>query len=210
MTTPITTGELFRVTTAPAEARPLLWTLERYHNAIDCGVLTTEDRVELLFGHLIPKMPTGEPHAVCLSQLYELSYDRFGKQYTYRAQDPVTLPNQSEPEPDFVIARRKVYGKAVGHPKQDDILLLVEISQKTLIYDRGDKLRSYALAGIAEYWIINLQHRQVEVHLDPDTAVGDYRRTTIYREQDQFESPFGGDFSVLDLLPPPDQLATAE
>jgi Uma2 family endonuclease len=201
MTKPIENSELLTVTTAPQEAKPLIWTLDRYHQAIDHGILTTEDKVELLFGQLIPKMHTGEPHAECLSQLFELFYDRFGKTYKYRAQDPVTLPHHSEPEPDFVIAERKVYNKQTGHPGPDDVHLLIELSSRTLRYDRGDKLRAYAFAGIKEYWIINLEHRQVEVHLQPNEEVGDYALTAIYRSGQTFESPFGGTYTVDELLP---------
>lgn len=148
---------------------------------------------------------------VCLSQLFEVFYDRFGKRYKYRAQDPITLPNHSEPEPDFVIATRKAYTRQIGHPGPEDVHLLIELSARTLRYDRGDKLRAYALADIGEYWIINLEHRQVEVHLQPNEAVGDYALTTIYRSGQTFESPFGGAYTVDELLPPtlPDAPAPA-
>ena len=158
--------------------------------------------MELLFGQLILKTPVGEPHTECLSQLFETFDDRFGKQYKYRGQDPVTLPNHSEPEPDFVVAKRIAYNKVTGHPGPGEVYLLIEISARTLLYDRGDKLRSYALAGIQEYWIINLDDQQVEVHLQPNEQVGDYGQTSIYRSGQSSESPFGGAFAVNELLPP--------
>ncbi len=178
-----------------------VWTLARYHDAIAKGVLTENDRVELLFGEIVPKMPTGEPHADCLSLLMDYFYELFGTSYKYRAQDPVTLPNESEPEPDFAVVARQPYTRTTGHPSPENIFLLIEISEETLLYDRGKKCRAYALAGIREYWIINLKDRQLELHLNPNRDTGQYGKVCHFSGQDTLESPLCGKVSVRDLLP---------
>ena len=81
------------------------WTVERYHRAIELGLLTEDDRVELLLGDLIETTPIGEDHAATVEVLGEYFYERLGTAYRLRSENPVTLPNNSEPEPDFVVAR---------------------------------------------------------------------------------------------------------
>ena len=182
-----------------------VWTLARYHDAIAKGVLTENDRVELLFGEIVPKLPTGERHAQCMSLLMLFFILKFQQRYLYRAQDPITLPNESEPEPDFAIVRTRNYNRKTGHPTPEDIHLVVEISEETLRYDRGKKCRAYALAGIREYWIINLKERQLELHLQPNTAGGTYGDLRLFPAGTILESPFGGSIAVDELLPPPEE-----
>lgn len=102
----------------PTEQVPPLWhwTLERYQQAIDMGVLTENDKVELLFGNLIIKMPTGNVHAATIEKIDDFFRDRFRKKYQYREEKPVKLPNDSQPEPDFVVAYRKDDYYVNGHP----------------------------------------------------------------------------------------------
>ena len=86
-----------------------------------------------------------------------------------RSQDPITLPNQSEPEPDVVIARGRDEDYLAHHPYPEDILLTIEISDKTLDSDQTTKLSLYAEAvlGISHYWIVNLPDRQLERYSQP-------------------------------------------
>lgn len=202
MTTTLTAVELMDEAVILPIAPPFLWTIDRYHQAIKAGVLSENDRVELLFGQLIPKMPIGEPHADCLSELVTYFTLKYKKSYKYWPQNPITLPNESEPEPDLAIVTAKSYTRATGHPTAKDILLLIEISDETLRYDRTYKARAYAMAGIVEYWIINVKDRQVEVRLSPDVAINDYNSIIRYAEGTSFESPFNGNTFVNDLLPP--------
>ena len=186
-----------------AQVQPIVewrWTLERYHQAIELGLLTENDRVELLFGKLIEKMPTGNLHAATVEKLDDYFRYLLGREYQYREEKPVTLPNASEPEPDYVIAYRKADYYASGHPTPPDILLLVEVSDATLYIDRNAKARAYALAGIKEYWIVNIPGRKVEVHLNPLADEGIYSQVSHYSEDGTFESPFAGEVRVGDLL----------
>jgi len=178
-----------------------IWTLDRYHDAIDKGVLTENDKVELIFGEIVPKMPVGEPHADVLSDISDFFYERLGTRYKFRAQSPVTLPNDSEPEPDFAIVVRRKYTRKTGHPKPEDILLLIEVSDTTPADDRTKKAKMFSLANIKEYWIINIPDRQVEVHLQPSAVKEMYRSLTVFEAGSTFESPFCGSVKVDDILP---------
>lgn len=181
------------------------WSLDRYHQAIELGVLTELDKVELLFGKIIAKMPVGEPHADVLSDISDFFYERLGKKYKFRSQSPVTLPNDSEPEPDFAVVVRRKYNRQTGHPKADDIFLLIEVSDSTLSFDRTERAEAYALAGVKEYWIINIPERQVELHLKPSEEKGLYRSVSVFESGANFTSPFCGEVKVDEVLPEPEE-----
>jgi len=146
-------------------------------------------------------MPVGEPRADVLSDISDFFYERLGTRYKFRAQGPVTLPNDSEPEPDFAIVVRRKYTRKTGHPKPEDILLLIEVSDTTLADDRTKKAKMFSLANIKEYWIINIPDRQVEVHLQPSAEKEMYRSLTVFEAGSTFESPFCGSVKVDDILP---------
>jgi len=184
------------------EDRPFFWSLDRYHKAIETGVLTELDKVELIFGEIIEKMAVGEDHADVLGEIADYLTELVGKKdYKFRQQNPVTLPNHSEPEPDLAIVTRKPYNKKTGHPKPTDIRLLIEISDSTLSDDRNRKQRAYAAADIQEYWIVNIPGRQVEVHLSPEVKKQEYLKVSKYPEGQIFNSPFCGEVAVSNLLP---------
>ena len=189
--------------------RTFRYTLERYHAAIAAGVLTENDAVELIFGEIIEKLPIGKRHRDCVDLITELFVLKFAGKYKCSPQNPVTLLGNSEPEPDFVVINKQTYAHRSGQPLAEDVLLLIEVSDATLDYDRTTKLKMYALAGIQEYWIINLKQDQVEVHLDPDTDSGEYNQINRYRKEESFASPFCGAMRVAELLPlPPGDSAT--
>ena len=177
------------------------WTIERYHRAIAAGVLTQEDRVELLRGDLIETMPIGENHAGTVEGLGEYFSERIGGKYRLRSENPVTLPDNSEPEPDYVVARKLPRHMRKHHPTPTDIFLLIEVAQRTVDKDRNIKGPIYAAAGIPEYWIINLERRLVEVHTQPSDD-GVYHSVVHYGEHRMFDSPFMGETAVDDLLLP--------
>lgn len=176
------------------------WTLDRYHQAIEKGVLTEDDKVELLYGKIVELMPAGTPHAECVSLLAEFFRDRFGKEYRYREEKPVTITERaSEPEPDLVVVKKQSYG--ANHPGEGDILFVAEVAQASLERDRTIKVKLYAEANLQEYWIINLRKRKIEVYLQPDPEQGLYASMNHYAENVTFNSPFAGEVIVADLLP---------
>jgi Uma2 family endonuclease len=132
------------------------WSIEEYHQLIATGVLA-ERRVELLQGLIIDMTPEGVSHAANASRttkyLARLLLDRA----EIRDGHPITLPNNSEPEPDIAIVRcpDTIYDE--HHPYPEDIFWLIEYSDSTLSKDLGAKRDVYAAAGIQEYWVVNLQ-----------------------------------------------------
>mgnify|MGYP001803523011 CR=1 FL=1 len=173
--------------------------MERYHNAIEAGVLTEYDAVELIHGQLVKKIPISEDHAAVVEYFVEYFINPFGFKYRYRSENPVPILKNSEPEPDFVIAKKKK-GKQ-NHPTPKEIYLIIEVANSTLQYDRKVKGPIYAGAGIPEYWIINLKARKIEVHLSPVREDGVFDNVRSYGENEVFESPFAGQVIVRDLLP---------
>lgn len=141
--------------------------LNEYHWLIEQGFFQPEDRVELIEGVLVDMSPLGPQHANAVDALTEELVTTVKRRARVRIQQPVTLPEQTtEPEPDFVLAtRRQVY--QTTHPRPADVLLIGEVSDNTLAYDRSKKLRLYAAAGIQEYWIVNLVNNVLEVYRDP-------------------------------------------
>jgi Uma2 family endonuclease len=176
------------------------WTLEQYHSMVAAGVLTENDRVELLYGKIVPMSPVGRYHAACVSNIQEFFILSFGKKFTWRTQDPVAMLDNSEPEPDFIIAVRDENNYAEGQPTGDDILVLMEVSDSTLDKDREHKLPIYAEGGVKEYWIINLVERQFEIYTVPNQG-GTYGEQAIHQEGSTFEHKLLGTIEVSELLP---------
>ncbi|MDZ8031457.1 Uma2 family endonuclease [Nostoc sp. DedSLP04] len=146
---------------------PKRFTIAQYHQLIELGFLTEGDRIELIRGELIQMTAKGTPHTVCSSILCRQLDRLLGDGAVIRGQDPIALPNQSEPEPDVVIAQGRDEDYLAHHPYPKDILLVIEISDKTIDYDQTIKLSLYAEAEISDYWIVNLPARQLERHSQP-------------------------------------------
>jgi Uma2 family endonuclease len=121
-------------------------------------------RVQLIGGEIIQMSPIGHPHSVAVSKVEDALKAVFGKGYWVRVQQPLHLPDDSEPEPDVAVAKgdRDAF---TGHPTS--AVLVVEVSDTTLGLDRKRKAGLYARAGVADYWVVNLIDRQVEVHRSP-------------------------------------------
>ena len=176
------------------------WTVEDYHRMVKAGILDEGSRVELLNGQTVQISPIGNLHAACVDRLADLFRDMLGKSVIIRVQNPVIPDDHSEPEPDLSLLKRKDNFYADGHPRPDDILLIVEVAYTTLEKDRTMKKEIYAAAGIKEYWIINLPDQQVEQYLDPYGE--DYRLTHIYKSGQSVENPLMGVVPVNSILPP--------
>lgn len=176
------------------------WTLDRYHEAIRKGVFTTADKIELLYGKIVELMPIGSPHSQCVMVVADFFRERFGSMYVYREEKPITITEiVSEPQPDVVVAKKKDY--SLGNPEPDEIYFIAEVASSSLQKDQTIKVVLYAEAGIQEYWIINLDKRRIEVHIDPLPEEGAYGSVNNYGETSTFTSPFAGEVVVADLLP---------
>jgi Uma2 family endonuclease len=152
------------------------WTIAEYHQMIEFGVLD-DKQVELIWGDIVEKPTEGPEHAQTNTDGRDHLSNLLGDRVLIRDGKPITLYDQSsEPEPDLAVVQtsdKTDYRK--HHPYPEDIFLLVEYSKLTVERDTIVKRKLYAEAGIQDYWIVNLQDRQVIVHRDP--ADGDYRST---------------------------------
>ncbi|MHB1562106.1 MAG: Uma2 family endonuclease [Isosphaeraceae bacterium] len=158
------------------------YSVDDYEEMIRLGVLTENDRVELVRGEILTKMPIGPRHSATVKGLNAA----LGPQVFGRAiigiQDPIRLPD-SEPEPDLSVVRPRPDRYASGHPQPADIFLVAEVSDSSLDDDRSVKRSIYAEAGIAEYWIVNLVDDCLEVYRGPQPD-GTYREMRVLRRGD--------------------------
>ena len=175
------------------------FTIEEYHQLVDLGFFTENDRIELIRGEIIDMAPKRTPHSVCNSILFGELYKLLGDRANVRGQEPITLPSNSEPEPDVVIAEKKADNYLSAHPTAEDIILVVEISDSTLKYDREIKLSLYAEANISHYWIVNLVDNYLEVYTNPFSDNKDnfyYKNKSIFLPDDNITIPNFDDISL--------------
>ena len=167
------------------------FTIDEYHQLVDLGFFTENDQIELIRGEIIEMAPKRTPHSVCNSTLFGELYRLLYEQANVRGQEPITLPSNSEPEPDVVIAKKKSDNYLSAHPTVEDIVLIIEISDSTLQYDRETKLSLYAEAGINHYWIINLVDSCLEVYSNPFSDKGkfNYRNKQISLSDENIKIP---------------------
>ncbi len=143
------------------------FTLEEYHRLTELGFLTENDRVELIRGEIMQMAAKGTSHTNCCRDLLEELAGLLVGRAKLQCQDPIVLPSNSEPEPDFAILRKRADNYRFALPNADDVLLVIEIADSTLKYDREVKLPLYAEAGISDYWIFNLVKNQLETYSEP-------------------------------------------
>ncbi len=143
------------------------FSIAEYHRLGELGFFAPDERIELIRGELIIKAAKSTFHSVCNSLLLGELCALARKKAIVRGQEPIILSNNSEPEPDVVIARNRSDNYLSSHPEPADILLVIEVSDSTLKYDQRTKLSLYAEAGIANYWIFNLVDNQLEMHSEP-------------------------------------------
>jgi len=164
---------------APAPARHRL-TVHDYHRMADAGIFSEDDRIELIDGDLIDMAPIGSEHAAVVNRLAEAFFMACAGRAIVSIQNPVRLDQSSEPQPDLAILRRRADFYATGgHPGPADILLLVEVADSSLRFDRTVKLPLYARAGIAELWVVDLKRRAVDAYREP--AGNEYGETTTHQ-----------------------------
>lgn len=136
------------------------FTLDEYHQM---SFLGEDDRVELIDGEIITMSPIGRFHAACMKRLIFLLTQLLGKRAIVSAQDPLIVLG-SEPIPDIVLLKFREDFYAAKAASAEDALLVIEISDSTLNYDRTTKVALYAKAGIQEVWIIDLNHERIWVY----------------------------------------------
>ena len=149
------------------------FTREEYHRMGEVGILKPTDRVELIRGEIVEMSPIGRRHAAFVDNLAQLLFARIAGRAIVSVQNPVVVADDSEPQPDLKILRRRAVPYKEREASAEDVLLLIEVAATSLAYDRSTKLRLYAETGIPEYWVVDCVAESVEVYRAPDA--GGYR-----------------------------------
>ncbi len=169
----------------PAKALDLRirrFTVTEYLAMAQAGILTEDDRVELIDGVVTDMAPVASRHLGCVNCYNRELSEAVGRRAIVQVQSPVRLDDNTEPQPDVALLREKADGYASGHPGPEDVLLLIEVADSSLGYDRNEKLPRYARAGIPEVWLTVLPEGVVEAHTEPPEA--GYRVTRRLRAGD--------------------------
>ena len=175
------------------------WTRAGYDRIVDAGGFGPEDRIELLDGEIWEVSPRGSRHAAVCGIVTEAVQAAFGADHHVRGQFPVALDDVSEPEPDLAVVAGAPRDYLSAHPAT--ALLLVEVSESSLTFDRGRKLVAYARNGIPEYWLVDLAAEKLEVYRDPSGT--SYVSKAVLGRGDTV-APLhaaGSPIAVADLLP---------
>ena len=143
------------------------FTVEDYDKMGQAGILGEDDRVELLEGEILEMAPIGTRHVASVNRLAEQLFRGLGGQAIVQVQSPIRLSAYSEPQPDLVLLRRRPDFYADTRPGPDDVLLAVEVADTSLPFDRDVKAPLYAQAGIPEFWLVDVNERNVTVYRDP-------------------------------------------
>jgi Uma2 family endonuclease len=161
------------------------FTVDEYLRMIEFGILTKNDHVELIRGEVIDRMTIGDPHAACVTRLGRSLHARVGDFALVRVQCPIRLAD-SRPEPDVSLTELRDDYYASGAPLPPDVFLVVEVADSSIDIDREEKRPLYAQAGIAEYWIVNLNDDTVEVCRQPRPD-GTYANVQTKRRGDRLD-----------------------
>ncbi len=152
------------------------FTVDDYYRMAEVGILAHDARVELIDGEIVWMSPIGGPHFECVTVLADLLSQVAGNAALVSQQNPVRLNNLSEPQPDIALIQRRRYGGRL--PTPDDVFLLIEVSDTTLLRDRNVKVPLYAQSGIPEVWLVDVNTHEVVRFWEP--------REGSYQQQEQY------------------------
>ncbi len=171
-----------------------------YYRMAKAGILHEDDRVELIDGEIVEMAPIGHHHAGVVDRLTYVFIQAFRGVAQVRVQNPIRLDEWNEPQPDLTLLRPRADFYTSSHPTSEDILLVVEVADSSLQFDRRVKLPLYARRGIPEMWLVDLRRQTIDVHRDP--APDGYRTSTILRRGDRIAPVAFPDreMAVADLL----------
>ena len=165
--------------------RPI--TTDEYHQMIAASIIHEDARVELILGQIFNMAAKGTRHTVANTELMGELLLLLAKKAKIRCQEPIALPNNTEPEPDIVIAKLRSDNYVNSHPSPSDIILVIEVANSSLDFDRNTKANLYAAAGIQEYWIVNLIDNRLEIYRQPNSTI--YTEIRIISSTDSVALP---------------------
>ena len=180
--------------------RPI--TTDEYHQMIAASIIHEDARVELILGQIFNMAAKGTRHTVATTELMGELMLLLGRKAKVRCQEPITLSNNSEPEPDIVIVNLRSDNYVDSHPTPVDLILVIEIADSSLDFDRNTKANLYAAAGIQEYWIINLIDNRLEVYRQPNSDI--YTEIRIISSQESIQLPQFSEIKIdlISIFPP--------
>jgi len=165
-----------------AECARYRFTVADYERMATVGILTEDDRVELVAGEITTMSPVGNRHVQSVNRLGHLLYAATGDDLTVSIQNPIRLDMRDEPQPDLAVVR----GAGSGIADAAEVLLVIEVADSSRDYDRATKLPRYAAAGIPEAWLVDLVNDVIERYTEPHN--GHYRVATFARSGDTLSS----------------------
>ncbi|WP_240550114.1 Uma2 family endonuclease [Candidatus Roseilinea sp. NK_OTU-006] len=171
--------------TAPAVRRR--FSADEYERMIAAGILAEDERLELIDGEIRPMSSIGSRHAACVKRLIAVLTERLGRQVIIGAQDPIRLSDDTEPQADITVLRPRDDFYAGALPCGRDVLLVVEVADASLGFDREVKLPHYAAAGIGVAWLVDLNHDVIERHARP--MHGRYAEVVTLQRGETLHSP---------------------
>lgn len=158
--------------------RTRLWTVEEYHRMAEAEILHPEERVELIEGEIITMAAKNPPHSAITKTTADYLRNLLEGLADIRIQEPIYLNQYSEPEPDIAVVRIDPRNYIDHHPRPEEVFLLLEVAETTLLFDRKRKAASYAKAQIADYWVIDVKQEQVFVLRQP--GANTYQQESVW------------------------------
>jgi Uma2 family endonuclease len=182
-----------------------LFTAIEYQRMAESGVIDEDEAVELIEGRIVQMAAKDHKHAIATKRANRIFSSKLGDSVIVSVQDPILLNDFSEPEPDIALIKPPDERYIRNHPKPEDILLLMEIGDSSLAYDRDVKCPLFARNRIIQFCLLNLQARELEDYRDP--SAGGYRDKKTYTEDQSFNLVAFPKLSikVKDVLPPADR-----
>ena len=148
----------------PLQLQRHLFTVDDYYDMARTGILREDDRVELIEGEIVDMTPIGIRHASVVKRINHYVASQIREVAIIGIQDPIRLDEFSEPQPDITILKPHPVFYATGHPKPEDVYLLIEVADTSIDYDRETKIPLYSKHGILEVWIVDLTKKIIEVY----------------------------------------------
>lgn len=176
------------------------FTVDDYYRMAEAGILEQDARVELIEGEIVMMTPIGSRHAAGVRVLARQLARCYGDGAIVDVQNPIVLDDHSEPQPDVCVLRPRDDSYASAHPRPADVLLLIEVADSSIGYDRATKLPLYGRSGIAEVWIDDLAREVVDRYRQP--FEGGYAERRTYRRGERLPLPaLAAELAVDDILP---------
>lgn len=175
------------------------FTVDEFHRMGEAGILSESARLELINGEIVEMTPIGSLHAACVRDLDEWLQATLRGDAVVSSQQPLKVEHDGEPVPDIAVLRPRKDRYRQSHPTSADALLVIEVADSSVLFDRNVKSRMYARAAIPEYWVVDLPRSRVAVFLSP--SGGDYAEQHEFGRGESWRSNgLGGREITVDLV----------